>query len=1029
MSISQSCLKLYVVPEASLVSTMNKKLMLEEKTNASFGNRVVSYTMLLNLIAAEIPNMPQLKIINYTERQLLIQSILFENKIKWPPYLRRSTLGRTLTTVIGEIKSLPYDRQGLIQILNKEILEDNWRIPFLETFNEYERLLKERFYLDKEERDLIIFQYLNSTSKAELQRILAAVYGVDGQEIIVVPVHFEQPDDLCQKIISCICPEYTYGIPQAICEPFISLQNLFQNEPNLKLTPSSQLLLHNALEPRQEAYAIVSFFKDKLLKNSALSAQDCLLVVDNDPLMRKYLWQEFRQQGVPYDLTITTPLSAEPLYQALVSLLQAAMQYDSFDLLSLLRDPLLNKPHPDIEDLSFRIASYWPISGNSAPMESWKQFWHNLLQNDLPDFEEEENQISLNQEFHEAGTDLLLKWQQILSKLKKATSIASLIAEVKVIMQDLDWPQRAIPMNIEMEDYLNSRRRTEAAWTLLQDLFTSLETILSTNSQPLASFLEMLQIVGPLNMLSLRYGKQGGVSLKTVDHLEGQSYKYVVVANCCKGNYPEQRGLDWLISESLREKLGLPDADSYRIQQERKFQALLAKATEVLLFTWSAVDERGNEQKVDLFINQIRIALDTAAVNYKEKIDLETTSMTIWQKKLFQNHVKHKKELARFLQEDSCLWLTDKEKQRLGNIVKLAMERSPEINFSNVEPTMQKALEEALSKHMANFNYSASSFQAYKSCPYRFLIERLLRFKEISLVQEQLSAMERGSLYHQILQEFYYPFCAREELGDNLNVSQKEKRLETLLDEFWQRPFSLRLSPILWQLEKQRAQFILSRYIERKPLIHNGRVLATEWSFGALQYGRTCDRTESCPDVLRDAHGNLKCHRFWSKGQALILKKNEQSIHIKGIIDRIDIQGDRIHLVDYKSGNGGGRNAKSVYNFEDIQLPIYALAWQQNDKRAVKSIAYDFIEQALSSKQLLYLDLDTTWQLEKDQPEKSWLEYCIDLEEHLWQIDARIRKADFRPIVKNEQDCKHCPLNGICQKESLANSGGVENET
>jgi ATP-dependent helicase/DNAse subunit B len=191
---------------------------------------------------------------------------------------------------------------------------------------------------------------------------------------------------------------------------------------------------------------------------------------------------------------------------------------------------------------------------------------------------------------------------------------------------------------------------------------------------------------------------------------------------------------------------------------------------------------------------------------------------------------------------------------------------------------------------------SPTRLETYAKCPYRYFADRILRLKEAS---QDLSAMQKGSILHFVLQQYFDP-------------RRKQNKKETL-EQFIEREIEegFKLYPMTWADAYQEA-------MDRRELF--------EMLLDFLKY--ETERLESSsfhPEHVEYSFGGV------GKGEAppLEIKDEKKNIKLRGRVDRIDTDSEKKFAVvmDYKRS----------YSFKSsdlelgtaLQLPLYLLAAQK----------------------------------------------------------------------------------------------------
>jgi|LSQX01.3.fsa_nt_gb RecB family exonuclease len=274
---------------------------------------------------------------------------------------------------------------------------------------------------------------------------------------------------------------------------------------------------------------------------------------------------------------------------------------------------------------------------------------------------------------------------------------------------------------------------------------------------------------------------------------------------------------------------------------------------------------------------------------------------------------------------------------------------------------------------------AVTALEEYARCPYSYFLKHLLRLQPLEEPEAALglSPARRGLLMHRILELFYRESNSR----GLLPVLRFPGENEALLEEICRRELAefARFNPpyfdLLWELEQLElvamAQALLAWEIEAgEPFIPEH----FEFNFDRVNNGA---------------------------GFCLELPGGER-LFLRGRIDRIDSDGKRLRVIDYKTGRKRGKN-DSFEGGTALQLPVYLLAAARlcgTDPAQAEACAYFLsaggVERVAFSGQ--------------DWPEKEQA-----LVETIAVINGGISDSFFAPFPgANGANCRSCPYKAIC---------------
>jgi ATP-dependent helicase/nuclease subunit B len=205
-----------------------------------------------------------------------------------------------------------------------------------------------------------------------------------------------------------------------------------------------------------------------------------------------------------------------------------------------------------------------------------------------------------------------------------------------------------------------------------------------------------------------------------------------------------------------------------------------------------------------------------------------------------------------------------------------------------------------------------TQLETYATCPFRFFGQKVLGVREIDEPEsvETLSALDRGSILHDILEKFMsglkrdglLPF-------DPARKTEYQDRLRGVAHEVFHE-FEQGGAvgyPFMWVVEKERILTDLEAFLAGELAEAEGYVPEYfEARFGPV------------PEWARLSPGSIT--------DPLELPVKGRTLRIGGYIDRIDVKGGSARVIDYKSGRNYGEKDNLFRGGKSLQLPLYMLA-------------------------------------------------------------------------------------------------------
>ncbi|MCA9883288.1 MAG: exodeoxyribonuclease V subunit gamma [Anaerolineae bacterium] len=293
-----------------------------------------------------------------------------------------------------------------------------------------------------------------------------------------------------------------------------------------------------------------------------------------------------------------------------------------------------------------------------------------------------------------------------------------------------------------------------------------------------------------------------------------------------------------------------------------------------------------------------------------------------------------------------------------------------------------------------NRRWSASQLNEYGACAFRFFAKRMLRLEALEEEEEGLDALQLGSLNHAILEGTY-----RQLMQDDIAISPDEDALQEallILEEIAEEQFALAPKHYNFRPTARWSQ-------EQQVILRRLRLmLQLDFSDKAPLFTENLQRM---PYEMELRFG------FPDTENITISVDDEESIFVRGAIDRIDRIGDKLYVIDYKTGSTK-IDTKEMEAGRNFQMMLYLLALDAILKqRGIDNLQvgggffWHIRNQTDSGK----LDISATV---IDQPE------IASARVHLARHLRNARKADFRvrPPKQEKGRCtSYCDYYQLCR--------------
>jgi ATP-dependent helicase/DNAse subunit B len=453
----------------------------------------------------------------------------------------------------------------------------------------------------------------------------------------------------------------------------------------------------------------------------------------------------------------------------------------------------------------------------------------------------------------------------------------------------------------------------------------------------------------------------------------GVPFRAVALLGLAEGEFPASIDEDPFLRDAergrLRREYGLPLEPSTQSAEAEFFYEAITRPWERLLLTRPRLADNGALWQASPYWEEVRRLVRAEPLRLTSESVPPPCQVASWPE-LVESLASHQ-GYGRLR-----AWAAQSQPQRLS-----ALERAVQIlclrgrgaggsPYNGELGCLEGVFERAFGP---GFSWSASGLESYRTCPFGFLVGRVLRLEPRVEPAEGLDPRQRGILYHQLLEQVYQA-PGVDDAGD---VAQLLAALPgvaaAVLDAA---PEELGFRETAWWLQS-RAEMVdkVHRSIEALAVLPGGFVPYRH----EAPFGRS----------------------GWPH---LVVCQGQDSFRLRGIIDRVDRAPDgRVRVVDYKTAGPSSYNDRAVAEGEKLQLPLYALA--ARDALRIGQPAEGFY-----------------WHVQHAEPSPFRLSSFEDgpqgaigvALEKAWEAVRGARKAHFAPQPPPGGCPGYCPAAGFC---------------
>jgi ATP-dependent helicase/DNAse subunit B len=569
-----------------------------------------------------------------------------------------------------------------------------------------------------------------------------------------------------------------------------------------------------------------------------------------------------------------------------------------------------------------------------------------------------------------------------------------------------------------LDDLQRDLRARESLEKVLDALEHMDALLAETSSYTRTEFTQVLSNCLQAEQIVLERGKPGGVALLNPSAARGLSFQHVFFVGLNEGQWPVMPSTSWLLRDALREELTERVSllsPQVQIDQQRLFFLMgLHTAAQGVWFSTVSASKQDLPSRFLSQLCEICPTLELQSDDYLGGSALypqtpDEISNAEEARDWLAALQRRPEEAATHAAAARALQLLEPEFwQQVCGQAAGEHARAASVGESRFDGLLQSSdiRAELADRYSTERIYSVSQFNRYGECGYKFFLSRVLNLESTREEDAELSAMEKGNLYHRVLHRLY------DQLRDADRVTAEKidamrTQIAAFFEEEWAQAQSNRYTEVglRQQLEKDRLLRRLHDWFEGEaqawlqqdlPLVP--RYL--EWVFGMTSRGEHDPNSQSEPITI----GDLK---------------------LRGQIDRIDATRDgQFLVVDYKAKNTKPM-PRAIQNGTDFQLPVYVRAVEQAlfPKGEAVGAAYYSIEKVDRTASALvkaqHLDALGMGKKRTKFDDEAWNDLLAQSEATMHDYRRRMADGAYPVLPSDDSHCTFCDYRRVCRHHAL----------
>jgi ATP-dependent helicase/nuclease subunit B len=420
-------------------------------------------------------------------------------------------------------------------------------------------------------------------------------------------------------------------------------------------------------------------------------------------------------------------------------------------------------------------------------------------------------------------------------------------------------------------------------------------------------FVEQIRTFSSWARFNVKEKSNYGVQVTTVNEIRGLNFDYLFISGLCDGDFPTRYNPEIFFSGSFAKF-----EQMHQTEERYHFYQSLCSWNKKLYLTNPLMS--GDKDLVESnFLHDFYKLFETSILTEKGFAG-KIYSKTDWLEEFGKEYRNANSKLE--VPTASELKLNV---ENILNAIDVDAKREKQLELpdefsgilSETDEDTNSIISDALTEY-SNKQYSVSELENYAKCPYKYFAERILKLEVLEEPEEEVEAIEIGSLLHSIFYNFY---TAIREQGISLkNCDDKtfvmaEKILFEIAEEkiaslFFDSVYNFYEKEKIFGIGGSKKESILYKFLEEERMDQDDFAPAFfETSFGKIRKDENDKELSTAEPIEVD------------------------DIKFRGKIDRIDFNESekRLNIIDYKLG-GKKPTKEELWNGLSLQLPFYLYA-------------------------------------------------------------------------------------------------------
>ena len=656
---------------------------------------------------------------------------------------------------------------------------------------------------------------------------------------------------------------------------------------------------------------------NKLVKKENTRYKDISIITKNTEKYSSLIKTIFQKYEIPVFIDEKRDLNQNIIVQYILSILEVLNKNYSYDsVFNYLKTGFLEIDENDI----FKLEKYcikYDIKNNKFK----KDFIYGKN-------EKNKEEIEYLNEIRKQIIEPLVNLKSIIDEEKTAKNISKQLY-LFLINQKIENKINIKITELKEEGFLDLAKEYEESYKIVINILDEINLIFDKEKITIDKFIKIIKIGLKNSELGKIPGTQDQVIVGDTDRSRSRKTKYVFIIGLNDGAFPSINKNQGFINDEDREILKNENIEIAKGTLENLYDdtfniyKAFTTAEEKIYLSYASSDNEGKSLRASNLIYRIKKIFPNL-VEESDVVDKEKKIELINEKISYDDLILNINGIQNGISPEKLFYILFKYYQENKKYKNILSDNIKYINFKMNEKIKEENIEKLYGNRL---NTSISRLEKYRSCPFSYYLQYVLKLKEKEELKVQ--SFDTGSFMHDVINTFFE------------EINNSSIKLNSVTDE--------------------EIEDIINRIISEKLLNESNYIFNATEKYKLLVQRLKRIIIKSLKYIIQSlVQSEFKLEgtevEFAEKGKykpIIIDLENGKTVEITGKIDRIDIAQDEnkkyVRIIDYKS-SVKNIDFGNVYAGLQLQLITYLDAVCKIEDFIPAGILYfNLLEQLINS--------------------------------------------------------------------------------